>query len=68
MGFPWLHHFSGEANTTKKIRNSAFLIVLESDKLLGDIEAFLQESTTHYRHSSEIRGNNNEILLEKYNY
>jgi hypothetical protein len=31
----WLHHFSGEANTTKKIRNSAFLIVLESDKLLG---------------------------------
>jgi hypothetical protein len=29
----WLHHFSGEANTTKKIRNSAFLIVLESDKL-----------------------------------
>jgi hypothetical protein len=28
----WLHHFSGEANTTKKIRNSAFLIVLESDK------------------------------------
>jgi hypothetical protein len=55
MGFPWLHHFSGEANTTKKIRNSAFLIVLESDKLLGDIEAFLQESTTHYRHSSEIK-------------
>jgi hypothetical protein len=31
----WIHNFSGEANTTKKIRNSAFLIVLESDKLVG---------------------------------
>jgi hypothetical protein len=61
----WLHHFSGEANTTKKIRNSA-LIVLESDKLL-DIEAFAGKHYSHYRHSS-IRGNNNEVLLEKYNY
>jgi hypothetical protein len=43
MGHSWLHHFSGEANTTKKIRNSAFLIVLESDKL-GDIEAFCRKA------------------------
>jgi hypothetical protein len=59
--FHSLHHFSGEANTTKKIRNSAFCT--ESDKLLGDIEAFLQESTTLI-----IDIPLSEDLLEKYNY
>jgi hypothetical protein len=43
MGFPFMDNFSGEANTTKKIRNSAFLIVLESDKLV-DIDEFCRKA------------------------
>jgi nucleoside-diphosphate-sugar epimerase len=50
----------------KKSEIQPFLIVLESDKLLGDIEAFLQESTTLIIDiPPKLRGNNNEDFIGK---
>jgi hypothetical protein len=59
---------SVEKLTLLKKSNSAFLIVLESDKLLGDMRLFCRKHYSHYRHSSKLEEIITRILLEKYNY